>query len=314
MKLALKSCLLGNWPSKWLFRMARTVTLVVQLGILPAMLLLLISKRVKKLNSKFVRLPVNWLSLKLKNTKLVKLKWVENISPWNLLPDNINVRKSVQFFPNSFGTFPEKLLRDKSNFTNFLMRPIEGGRSPSKLFLDKVRYFKFESTIPKSFGSRPPIWLFDTSISIIPLIGCCGRWNSPVKELFLRFRNFRSLLLSSNQEGNFPFNILWERSITFKRCWLSRKVGAPFKLQWDSPNAFSWNCGFKPLISVSICSSFSLLPSMTTSKLEWLKIELNKNKPSKSLSLKSMNWRDLGLDIRYGEMDPVNRLLWNPKS
>ena len=132
MKLAWKSCLLGNWPSKWLFRMARTLTLAVQLGILPAMLLLLISKRNKNLNSKFVRLPVNWLSLKLKNTKLVKLKWVENISPWNLLPDNINVRKWVQFFPNSFGTFPEKLLRDKLNITNFLMRPIEGGTTEGK--------------------------------------------------------------------------------------------------------------------------------------------------------------------------------------
>lgn len=77
-------------PLKKLSRKSSRVSFVwlyIQLGILPTMLLLLTSKKLREpehLDNIFDKVPENLLSFILKTSKLVKLKLLENKCPWKL--------------------------------------------------------------------------------------------------------------------------------------------------------------------------------------------------------------------------------------
>ena len=135
----------------------------------------------------------------------------------NVHGNNYNFKTSnfKQPASNSFGTSPEKLLKDTSNTSKRLMLPIECGRQPSKLFLDKSRYDMLGRTFPIFPWSCPMSWLSDTSIQL-GKSRLSGTWKWPEKELFLRETNTSLVLFSSKQIGNGPFNCLWERSSILK--------------------------------------------------------------------------------------------------
>ena len=134
-----------------------------------------------------------------------------------------------------------------------------------------------------------------------------------MKELLWSFTNFSPLLFWSNQSGNLPAKLFWDRSTANKLYWWKRNVGIPlsslFKLQLDSTRTFNWNIGFQPGFSVSISNLLLSLINRTNSSLTWLENELNKNKPSKRLLLRSMYWRDVRLGTKDEGTLPV-KLFW----
>lgn len=129
-------------------------------------------------------------------------------------------------------------------------------------------------------GISPDMWLLLTSNSS----------SQDILEITFDRLPMNWLLFTSSQWGNLLADLLWDRSTILNLDWCQRNPGiwplSLLRLHPDKTRTFNWNEGTQPRNSVSTSKLSLLLANETTSSLERLANELNKNEP----------WNDYYLD------------------